>query len=266
MTCPLSNHILDAIEERFTGAEQEWAIALRGPDGDTGPSAQLVPLGELRKALLNSDADDAMKDAVWAELTRLCQERGGDWQLAAIWMMLPALRKAVWRWQRTGTELRETEAEAVAGFIEAISTADPQRARLGSRLVANLRHLAKIAARERMTIPVADTEMIQSRQEDPMRPKDLLADAVHEGVLTVPEADLISRTRLEGERLGAVAQQLGLRYHACRQRRARAEGRLAGYVLIDGNRHPVLRPMPRRPRYPSPAGPCRLRAPGSGAA
>lgn len=208
-----------------------------------------------------------MKDAMWAELTRLCQERGGDWHLTAIWMMLPALRKAVWRRQRTGMELTETEAEAVAGFIEAISAADPQRARLGSHLWwQTYRHLAKVAARERTAIPVADTEMIQSRQEDPMRPKDLLADAVHEGVLTVPEADLISRTRLEGERLGAVAQQLGLRYHACRQRRARAEGRLASYVLIDGNRHPVLRPMPRRPRCPSPAGPCRLRAPGSGAA
>jgi hypothetical protein len=88
LSCPLSNHILDAIEERFTGTEQEWAITLRGPDDDdTSPAAQLVPLGELRKALLNGDADDAMKDAVWAELTRLCQERGGDWQLAAIWML-----------------------------------------------------------------------------------------------------------------------------------------------------------------------------------
>lgn len=57
--------------------------------------------------------------------------------------------------------------------------------------------------------------------------------AVHEGVLTGAEADLIGRTRIEGERLGAIAEQMGLRYHTCHQRRARAESRLAGYLLVD---------------------------------
>ena len=179
------------------------------------------------------------------------QEHGGDWQLAALWMMLPALRKAVWRWQRTGLDLREAEAEAVAGFIEAISAVDPRRVRLGSYLWwRTYRNLAALAARERQEIPIAATEVILYSDYQQAHPKDLLADAVHEGVLTVPEADLINRTRLEGERLGAVAEQMGLRYHACRQRRARAEGRLAGYVRINGGTGVTPDPSHTAPRQP----------------
>lgn len=87
----------------------------------------------------------------------------------------------------------------------------------------------------------------------------LLSEAVHAGVISASEADLITRTRLEGERLGSVAQRLGLQYHACAQRRARAEGRLAGYVLINGDAAPPDRGSGR----PSYRRQCRIAAASS---
>jgi nucleotide-binding universal stress UspA family protein len=255
LSCLQYDRVLDAIEAEFAQKQSELVLhGLRTTPEDAG---RPVPLVEVRSLLVDRAIDATVKDTVWAALTRLCQEHGADWQLAAVWMMIPGLRNAVWRWRRfTSIDPRELEAEAVAGFLEALRKADPQRPGLGSDLWWHAyRHLGRLVERERREIPVADIELAECRSGGDGWPKDLLADAVHDGVLTVREADLISRTRLEGERLGSVAEQLGLRYHACQQRRARAEGRLAGYVLIDGDGiaeggsrgAPAACPRPRTP-------------------
>jgi len=191
--------------------------------------------------VLDRDADLAVRDAIWRELVRLARTYGHDWQLVAIWMMLPGLRKVSSDLSAGAAgESRDVEAEIVAGFLETLQTMDLEGEALdaelwrtayrhGRRARAQLSH-----ARE---LPFGDLELVGGIRDGVDQPDALLSEAVHSGVLTIPEADLINRTRLEGERLGAVAQQMGLRYHACRQRRARAEGRLAGYVVLNGRGH-----------------------------
>jgi hypothetical protein len=79
--------------------------------------------------LLDRATHPSVKDTLWATIVRLSQEAGGDWQLAAIWMMLPGLRKAVWRWHPySRSDVQELQAEAVAGFLEELRkpTRDPR--------------------------------------------------------------------------------------------------------------------------------------------
>ncbi|MFI0483381.1 hypothetical protein [Actinomadura sp. 9N215] len=202
--------------------------------------------------MLARDTPSDLQDAVWTELVTLAQ--GGDerWQLEAVWMMLPGLRKIVSRLTRgTGSRFGEMEAEVVAGFLEELRDVDAGRAKVGAFLWwSTFRRAWRARSRDEREIPSEELALIAAErelQDHDIRP---LVEAVHEGVPSVSEADLINRTRIEGERLGAIAERMGLRYHACRQRRARAEGRLAGYLLVRNDAAPADpgHPLPLRRR------------------
>jgi hypothetical protein len=200
---------------------------------------------DLRPLALDPAADPALRDALWRELVRLARTNGDVWLLAAIWMMIPGFRKISARLSPGASgERNDIEAEIIAGFTETLHTVDLGREKLGAHLWwTAYRHGQR--ARGMFTgsreTPVEDIDQAASAQARNGEPDGLLGEAVHAGVISASEAELITRTRLEGERLGAVAQQLGLRYHACAQRRTRAEGRLAGYVLINGDVAPARR-------------------------
>lgn len=99
---------------------------------------------------------------------------------------------------------------------------DLDREKLGADLWwASYRHgqRARSMFTRSLGTPVEDVDLVAGTQAKSSEPDGLLGEAVHAGVISASEADLITRTRLEGERLGSVAQRLGLRYHACAQRR-----------------------------------------------
>ncbi|MCP2339541.1 hypothetical protein [Actinomadura rupiterrae] len=191
MSCVRGGRVFDAIEARFAQEPQASALTV-----ESGSGAEL-PLDRAREIILNPAEEPAVRDAVWTQLVGLAQRHRGIWQLAALWMMLPGLRRAARRAHRsTGADAEEIDAEVVVGFLGDLHT-------------------------------------------------DSLADAVHDGILSAPEAALIGRTRIEGERLGAIATQMGLHYNTCQRRRARAEHRLAGYLRLD-NADPTEPARPRR--------------------
>jgi hypothetical protein len=237
LSCLHSDRILNVIEAKFD-RESPSVEVIDGARVGHGLPERALDLREVRDILLDGEMDTSVHDAIWRELVRLARDHGHDWQLVAIWMMLPGLRGISRRLSfGTASESRDLEAEALAEFLNALQTVDLGQRQLGAELQrAAYRGGRRVLAQVKRSreLPTADIELVGGISGGPDQPDALLSDAVHSGVLSVPEAELINRTRLEGERLGVVAQQLGLRYHACQQRRSRAEGRLAGYVLTSG--------------------------------
>lgn len=236
MSCLQADRVFDALDAQFTALSLASALTLDGDRVGHGMEATSPSLEYVRKLVQDPGTEIGIRDAVWTELVHLARQRPGEWQLAAIWMMLPGLRSAARKiFHRTRIEVKEIDSALVAGFIEALGAADPNRPHLGAHLWWKAHnHAMQACALLARETPVEDVELVAGMRGGRADHGDYLSQAVHEGVLTVVEADLIGRTRLEGERLGAVAQQMGLRYHACHQRRARAETRLAGYLLVDG--------------------------------
>lgn len=210
-----------------------------------------VPLKDIRPLMLDRATDPHVGIMVWQELARAAQAKGEPWLLAATWMMIPGLCGISARISRApGTEQGEIEAEIIAGFMAALRVADTGRENLSAHLWWAAYRAGQRARRmfdQAREIPVDDLDLAAQVQTEPGDPDALLDDAVHAGVISASEADLITRTRLEGERLGAAAERLGLRYNACAQRRWRAEGRLAGYVLIGGDALPPQAHQARQP-------------------
>lgn len=250
LSCLHTNRIFDAIEAQMARASLASALSVDGAKVGLPPGP--LAMRDLRPIALDPSTDPALRDGLWRELARLARTDGDVWLLAAIWMMIPGFRKISARLSPGASgERNDIEAEIIAGFTETLHTVDLGREKLGAHLWwAAYRHGQR--ARGMFTgsreTPVEDIDQAVSAQARNDEPDGLLGEAVHAGVISASEAELITRTRLEGERLGAVAQQLGLRYHACAQRRIRAEGRLAGYVLINGAAAPACTTTGVHPR------------------
>lgn len=238
MSCLHAERVFDALEALFDGSSLASDLTVEGDKIGHGMEMTFPSLEYLCVLAQDSGTAIAVRDAIWAELVQLAQVRAGDWQLAAVWVMLPGLRSVSRKiFRRTRVEIKEIDSAVVTGFLEALHAVDPNRPHLGAHLWWKAHNYASRAcAALTLETPVENIELAAGADDQGMAYRDSLVEAVHEGVLTGAEADLIGRTRLEGERLGAVAEQMGLRYHACHQRRARAEGRLAEYLLIDGTR------------------------------
>ncbi|MFC9846261.1 hypothetical protein ACFWFF_29245 [Streptomyces sp. NPDC060223] len=183
-----------------------------------------------------------MRDEVWAELVFRTQCDGGDWPLAAVWMMAPGLRGAAARVVRGGgPPFLDAEAEVIEGFLDELRTIDVDAGAVASRLWwAGYRR--GLRARPLYTggvraVPLLDRWMLHARHSAPGHPDLVLERAVRAGAVTAEEAELIGRTRMEGEGLAAAARRLGLGYTACRIRRTVAEERLARYLLVPGSAH-----------------------------
>lgn len=235
---------LDSIEAAFRDLESQsmdFALDMSEIDIDVGseiPRHQ-VPLRALRARLLDRTTSYVVREDVWAELVFRTQSEGGDWPLAAVWMMAPGLRGAAARAVRGGgLPFPDAEAEVIEGFLRELMTIDVDAGGVASRLWwAGYRR--GLSARSLYTgavraVPLMERWVLHARQSTPGHPDFVLDRAVHAGVVTVDEAELIGRTRMEGEGLAAAARRLGLGYTACRIRRAAAEERLARYLLVSG--------------------------------
>jgi hypothetical protein len=104
----------------------------------------------------------AVRHAIWATLVRLAREDGEPWRLVAVWMMAPGLRRMCRRCRSytPSIDLRELQAEAVAGFLEALHKAEAGRVQLGQELWrVTSRHLHRFRARMIHERPVANVEL-----------------------------------------------------------------------------------------------------------
>lgn len=236
------------------------AAAVDGPEAWVGPLAldctvihQSLPamelsLVELRALLLDRRASFDVRNAVWAELAFMAQRRGAEWELGAVWMMAPGLRKAAWRVTRAGrVPYADMEAEVVEGFLRELRAVDVEAPSIAGRLWwAGYRYGLRARESYRPTasrFDVMDPACLRPRVA-PLGHPDLVLDrAVRAGAISGEEAELIGSTRLEEGGLAAAAAQLDLGYQACRARRTAAEERLARFLVVPG---PEVAPVPEQ--------------------
>lgn len=222
----------------FTTLNDAFWLLCRGPAPLTLPGALFTPgrtrpvrLVEAQRLLLarRSGLDLDTKDQVLAELVRRAQTSAPEWIVGAAGVLLPGLAAKVNRLARGYPGDREDlEAEVLAGFLTALRTVDPDSGRLAARLCwagyragLALRHRDEADRRRRATAAGA----VAPRQPWG-HPDFVLAAAVHAGILTVDEADLIGATRFDGVRLEQAAAERGATRAATTKRRYRAERRL----------------------------------------
>lgn len=132
MSCLHADRVFDALDAQFASSSLASNLTLDGDKIGCGMEASFPSLEYLRVLAQDPDTEIIVRDAIWAELVQLAQRQPEEWQLAAIWMMLPGLRSLSRKiFRRTRIEIKEIDSAVVTGFIEALRAADPQRQHLG---------------------------------------------------------------------------------------------------------------------------------------
>ncbi|GIF98776.1 hypothetical protein Cci01nite_38700 [Catellatospora citrea] len=184
-----------------------------------------------------------MRDEVWRELVAAARSGQPAWVVAAAGMALPGLRRAATSLGPT-RDSADLDAELLTGFLQALRTADLTGPYVCGRL---------IAAGRRAALRLRDADVRHacvSRNgfwsAPPARPWDhpdlVLVRAVTAGVITAGEAALIGSTRLEQVPLATIAADAGISVAAARQRRHRAERRLAAAIACGDTSPPASVP------------------------
>ena len=225
--------VLNAFEAEFTDASVLSAVLL---ERDTSERGQPVTVAMAREILLDRDADPALSDRIWATLVRNYRRCSRRWQPVVIWMMVPYLRAITarlshnWWWR---VDVEDIRSEVIVGFLEALTQVDPDGGELGGHLwwrtFGNARRGCALPAAER---PADDLDLIAARAAD----HSIDSTAEHgylDGVAREPVDVPRDVSSIEGARLGALAQRLGLRDRALDRPRGRRSVRI---VSVRGNR------------------------------
>ncbi|MEU9533626.1 hypothetical protein AB0D00_15095 [Streptomyces sp. NPDC048213] len=179
---------------------------------------------------------------VWEDVMREAAtdpDSGGSSVLLLIWFAVPRLRRAVRRisWRLPANRF-DLEAESVLGLLEAVRVVDPLVAGAAEKLMrAAARRAWQFARGPLPERPVPDLEALPQLPALPSRGGFEPSYIVHitppdraEG-LAAPIRFSASKERIEGERLGALAEGLGLRDVVHRARRP-LPGRRIGTLTL----------------------------------
>ncbi len=236
-----------------------FALLVTGPaplalDGASLPALpdRLVPLDELRDLLLARSCPQATRDAAWAEVIRRSRSRGGAWTVGAAGMALPALRavSGSLAWHDV-CDPADMQAEVLTGFLEAVATIRLDLPRIAVRLrwAAYRSGLGLLTQARESPHPDPDQfrppAAVVSSTEGP---REVLAEAVADGILTAAEADLIGTTRLGRTSVSTWAARAAIPQRTAYRMRTRAERRLTAHLTGQPltSRPPTVAP-PRSP-------------------
>ncbi|MEV5376185.1 hypothetical protein AB0L26_09480 [Streptomyces nondiastaticus] len=179
---------------------------------------------ESRKALYGPERDEALGRAVWRQAVREAQQDPGDGagSLLVVWLALPGLYRSLHRiLRRLRVEQDDLEAEAVLAVLTALGTADPEDPATGGLVIKEaVNRMWAYANRVKQEVPVVDIAAFAEARNATAPPEvhPRPADGWELHVTPPPCQDGLaatlrfaeSRTRREGERLGALAHQAGL--------------------------------------------------------
>lgn len=234
-------------------------LALDGR-GFPGLPARLVPLDEVREALLHRRCSQALRDQVWAHLVTRSRAESGAWTVACVGLALPALTTIAARLSaRFAADPADLHSAVLAGFLGGLAEIDlaPHRPGIMNRLRWAAFRAGHTALREALDSPTPASEapalaacVDGSGSGAAEHPDLVLARAVADGVLTPGDADVIAATRLDRHPLTHVAAELGCSYEALKKHRRRAERRLADHLARQGE-HPCAPTSPPGERSPS---------------
>ncbi|WEV26771.1 hypothetical protein OYE22_17365 [Streptomyces sp. 71268] len=240
MTLPHHTSLFDTIEAHVAALPDDAGASAPGPAAPRTPPLHRCAA----RALVHGPArDGALAQAIWSDVlgeATTAPAPGDTATLLVVWYALPRLRRSVWRIaRRLPAERADLEAETVQGLLEGLPTVDPLRAGAAERVMRRAASRAWLFARgtrhERAfpdTSPVWHTLAVSYEQA--AAPDGW---AVH---ITPPDrADGLATTlrftrfrqRVEGERIGALADGMGLRHLVHRARRP-GPGRPIGTLTL----------------------------------
>jgi hypothetical protein len=220
---------LESALERATPSRHRWGGWTRGEPALAGRSYAGI------RAELRADGQQR-KDDILGALVRLTQDDPTAFGVIAACLQ-PGLRQRVARYAAC-LDRQEAFAVAMAALYEAVAgydTATRPRFVAGRLLASVERRLRQAARRQRTWIlqPDRAKEVADPRAVVDLTARAILETAIHAGVITVGEAQLIVDTRVVGTPLREAGRRLGLGYEAAKKRRQRAEARWVAWWLPD---------------------------------
>ncbi len=250
------------IERSFRSATRAPALlALEAADIASDLPEGLMPLDELRRLLLHGRLTFATKDRALSLVASRAHAGDDLWTVGLAGLLMPGLKRVARRLRRTpGVDAAEVGPEVVIALLEAIARADPAGERLAARLCWEVyrRAACALGVRRRATGDLEwPTDRPPGSAVPSTNPEAVIERAVRVGVITMDDAELIARTRLEGQRITDVAASLSLPASRLQKRRERAEARLTALLRRESadvsEAHPSRRGTPRTPGGPSPS-------------
>ncbi|MYT32678.1 MULTISPECIES: hypothetical protein [unclassified Streptomyces] len=216
------------------------------------PEQSVLPVDQVRTRLAHAGTSTVLHERVWREVVRRARQLGTPWDTVALGMTVPVLHRMLARLGRCDhLERAELEQEALAALTAALYSVDAEGSGVGWELFAaadRAVHRLAYAARRRALRETGLEETSASglgQGGDPAASPDLaleagsgeakdeytvLALAVRARVVTIAEARLIARTRLEGEPMQPLAEERGVSCRQLYRHRAAAEQHLAAYL------------------------------------
>lgn len=202
------------------------------------PTADALPVDQVRARLAHPSTPPQTRARVWGEVVRRARKEGEPWSTVAVGLIVPGLRRALARLPRLPevewAELEQEVLVAVACELAAVEADDPQ---IGLRLVRAgdraAHRLVYAALRERRTggVPLDEaTAPCPLPATGVVEVYAVLQRAVNAAVLDEAEADLIARTRLDGEGVPACAARSRMSARQLYRKRAAAEQRLVNAI------------------------------------
>ncbi|MES4891785.1 hypothetical protein [Streptomyces sp. NPDC096012] len=247
---PTAARLQNALRSPLGELEQTFLALAHGSEPLTFP-AHLVsdepdraawPVDRIRTHLAHPPTRADLREQTWREVIRRARDLGEPWDVVAVAMTVPVLRRMLARLARpVHLERAEVEQEALAAVATALRTVDPGMERVdrelfsaADRAVHRLVYAARRhATRETGAHAVPLDHLCSTYTVDRGEPVDeltVLARAVQARVVDVAEARLIARTRLDGEPMSRIAAERGVSVRQLYRHRSAAEQHLAAYL------------------------------------
>lgn len=227
-------------EQPFWVLDRALTLLTTGPGQLVLDTAGLDGLG--KEELRACEVHDLLRygpqevtDGLWHRV--LSRSRAGEsaWTVIAAGAMLPSMVTVCARYARVPAhQIPDVESELLTALLEQMRSIPVGVSAVQHRLwsaVANTANRYCYRYRQAHESYVGEPRVAAVPHSRGRGPVTVLAEAVAQGTLTPPEADLVARTRLEGATLARVAQDLGLSYITARRWRKAAEERLASLLV-----------------------------------
>lgn len=240
MSPPAQHLVLTQIESTFLElAADPCGATLSGTSlGGWLPVPELQ-LRAMRDILLHPPHPDAVP-SIWRELVSRFRQAADpeSWAVVVLGALNPGMRGICSRTGLPTSQQEDLQAEMVTQVLDSLATVHPEHPHLAGELYwaarrAGSRFQRSLIRVERQQVPL---DALPDRMAGPLggHPDTALERLRSVAVLTDEEAELIGRTRLEGEPLAEAAARLGITYAACRKRRRRAEHRIVEHYTRTG--------------------------------
>ncbi|OIJ87103.1 hypothetical protein BIV25_39995 [Streptomyces sp. MUSC 14] len=206
------------------------------------PDRAAWPVDRVRTRLAHPSTRPELREQTWREVVRRARDLGDPWDVVAVAMTVPVLRRMLARLARpVHLERAEVEQEALTAVATALRMVDPGAERLDRELFSaadRAVHRLVYAARRRATretgAHAAPLHRLCSTDHaghgEPADEVTVLAHAVQARVVDVADARLIARTRLNGESMSLLAVERGMSVRQLYRHRSAAEQNLAPYL------------------------------------